>query len=503
MTSTSGTSRPSGTSGTPGSRKEAGTGIRDGGESAGHGRMLTAMVLAVLGYQINATMLSPALPDVIERLGTTTAAAGLSQTLFFLMAAIGQVTLARLSDQRGRKPMMLLCAAVLIAGNLLCVVAPNIEVFIAGRVLQGVSAAMFTLAFLTLDQVLTPAGFGKAAGVITAVNGGLAGVDAIAGGQIADTIGFRGIFVCSTAIAVAGLIGVLRYVPDVPPTLDAAARFDSRGITALAVGLTGVLVGLSQGAAWGWTSVLTLGFLLGGLAALALFVLSQKSAPNPVIDLDVLASRRAWPLLLTTVCTLGGAFGAIALTIPLFSQDARAGLGLSAVTAAILFLTPIQLIGVVSAPLTGRLGPRIGWRTVVVAGAVANFAIFVVATLFLHQQWVLVAALAALGVTYGGFMLTGLNGLAVTTAPKDKPGSLSGLNGACFGIGAALGIALASAMITTGGDAGGPTTAGYTHALYAALALLGLAVLFALLIRRPDPAEQTADGAGPVLVTHH
>ncbi|MEU6705509.1 hypothetical protein [Streptomyces wuyuanensis] len=59
------------------------------------------MVLAVLGYQVNATMPSPALPDVIERLGTTTAAAGLSQTLSFLMAAIGQVTLARLSDRRG------------------------------------------------------------------------------------------------------------------------------------------------------------------------------------------------------------------------------------------------------------------------------------------------------------------------------------------------------------------------------------------------------------------
>ncbi|MCS0638528.1 MFS transporter [Streptomyces sp. LP05-1] len=471
---------------------------------AGRGPMLLAMVLAVLGYQINATMLSPALPDVIERLGTTTAAAGLSQTLFFLMAAIGQVTLARLSDQRGRKPMMLFCAVVLIAGNLLCVFAPNIEVFIAGRILQGASAAMFTLAFLTLNQLLTPAGFGKAAGLITAVNGGLAGVDAIAGGQIADTIGFRGIFVCSALIAVAGLLGVRRYVPDVPPTTEAGARFDTRGIAALAVGLTGVLVGLAQGAAWGWTSVLTLGFLLGGVAALVFFVLSQKTAANPVIDIEVLASRRSWPLLLTTVCTLGGAFGAIALTIPLFSQDTRVGLGLSAVTAAILFLTPIQLIGVISAPLTGRLGPRVGWRKIVVTGAVANFVIFLLATLFLHQEWVLIASLAALGVTYGGFMLTGLNGLAVTSAPKDKPGSLSGLNGACFGIGASLGIALASAVITAGSDAGGVTEAGYQHAMYTALALLAVGVVTALLIQRPEPAEAAADAEeAPLIVAHH
>ncbi|MCH0543022.1 MFS transporter [Streptomyces sp. MUM 203J] len=471
---------------------------------AGRGPMLLALVMAVLGYQINATMLSPALPDVIERLGTTTGAAGLSQTLFFLMAAIGQVTLARLSDQRGRKPMMVLCAVVLILGNLLCVFAPNIEVFIAGRILQGVSAAMFTLAFLTLNQVLTPAGFGKAAGIITAVNGGLAGVDAVAGGHIADTIGFRGIFVCSTLIAVMGLVGVHRYVPDVPPTTSPDARFDSRGITALALGLTGVLVGLAQGASWGWGSALTLAFLLGGAASLVFFVVSQKSAPNPVIDIDVLASRRAWPLLLTTVCTLGGAFGAIALTVPLFSQDARVGLGLSAVTSALLFLTPIQLIGVISAPITGRLGPRIGWRRIVVAGAAANFAIFLVATVFLHSEWILVAALAALGVTYGGFMLTGLNGLAVTTAPKDKPGSLSGLNGACFGIGASLGIALASAMITAGSDAQGVTGAGYRNAMITALVLLGAGVVTSLLIQRPA-AEQgaRADADRPLIVTHH
>ncbi|WP_327326977.1 MFS transporter [Streptomyces sp. NBC_01210] len=469
---------------------------------AGRGPMLLAMVLAVLGYQINATMLSPALPDVIERLGTTTAAAGLSQTLFFLMAAIGQVTLARLSDQRGRKPMMVVCAFVLIAGNLLSVFAPNIEIFIAGRILQGMSAAMFTLAFLTLNQLLTPAGFGKAAGIITAVNGGLAGVDAIAGGQIADTIGFRGIFVCSTLIAVAGLIGVRKYVPDVPPT-TVDARFDARGIAALSLGLTGILVGLAQGASWGWTSPLTLGFLFGGLVALVLFVVSQKSAANPVIDIEVLASRRAWPLLITTVCTLGGAFGAVALTIPLFSQDARVGLGLSAVTAAVLFLTPIQLIGVISAPLTGRLGPKIGWRRVVVTGAAANLAIFVFATFFLDNQWILVTSLAALGVTYGGFMLTGLNGLAVTTAPEDKPGSLSGLNGACFGIGASLGIAIASAMITAGSDAHGPTEAGYQHAMYAALALLAIGVVSSLLIQRPDPETVAAEEEPQLVLAHH
>ncbi|WP_345042292.1 MFS transporter [Streptomyces sannanensis] len=469
----------------------------------GRGGMLFAMVLAVLGYQINATMLSPALPDVIDRLGTSTAAAGLSQTLFFLVAAIGQVTLARLSDKRGRKPMMILCGWILILGNILCVLAPNIEVFVAGRILQGISAAMFTLAFLTLNQLLSPVGFGKAAGIITAVNGGLAGVDAIAGGQIADSIGFRGIFVCSGLIAVAGLICVRKAVPDLPPT-NADSRFDSRGIVALSLGLTGILVGLAQGATWGWTSPLSLLFLGGGLLALTGFVVSQKSAADPVIDVELLASRRAWPLLATTVCTLAGVFSSIAMTIPIFAQDVRVGLGMSAVTCAVLLLTPIQLIGVVSATLTGRFGPAVGWRTIVVMGAVSNFLIFIFVTFFLHDRVVLIAALALLGVTYGGLMLTGLTGLAVTSSPKDKPGSLSGLNGACFGIGVSLGIAVASGLMTSGSDAGGVTDAGYQYAMYASLGFLALGVVTSLLIQRPEPTDASApaDQRQSVLTQH-
>lgn len=169
---------------------------------------------------------------------------------------------------------------------------------------------MFTLALLTLNRLLGPAGFGKAAGIVTAVSGGLAGVDAIAGGQIADAIGFRGIFVRSALIAVAGLLGVRRYVPDGPPAAT-GGRFDSRGIAALSLGLAGVLVGLAQGSTWGWTSPLTLGFLLGGIASLVFFVVSRKFRHRPGDRPRGLASRRAWPLLITTFCTLGGAFGAI------------------------------------------------------------------------------------------------------------------------------------------------------------------------------------------------
>lgn len=452
-----------------------------GRRSDSHPGMLVALVLAVLGYQLNATMLSPALPDVIERLETTSGLVGLSQTLFFLFAAVGQVTLARLSDYRGRKPMMLLCGGLLIVGNIACALAPDISVFLAGRVLQGVSAAMFTLAFLTLNDTLTPKGFGRAAGIVTAVNGGFAGIDAVLGGQLADTVGFRGIFVVGLLVSIAGTAAVYKTVPAQPAT--STGRMDWRGTSLLGLGLTGLLVGLAQGQAWGWLSAPTAGCVLGGLAALIAFYLVSRRRTDALIETRLLTSRRAWPLLATTTLTLAGAFGALTLTVPLFTQDPDAGYGMTATESALLFTTPAQALGVVGAPLAGILGPKIGWRRSVIIGSAGSLVAFAVAVPFMTSQWVLLAALAVLGLTYNGMSITAINALAVVSAPESQKGALPGLNGACFGIGASLGTALASALITAAGSRGAEGAGVYSGAMWASLVLLAGAMVSTLAIK--------------------
>ncbi|MFJ9852508.1 MFS transporter [Streptomyces sp. NPDC101150] len=463
--------------------------------------MLVALALAVLGYQLNATMLSPALPDVIRRLHTTSGLVGLSQTLFFLFAAVGQVTLARLSDYRGRKPMMLLGALLVIAGDIACAAAPDIGVFLAGRVLQGFSAALFTLSFLTLNDTLSPKGFGRAAGIITAVNGGFAGVDAVFGGRLADTVGFRGIFLAGLAVSVAGTLAVIKTVPAAPPT--AAGRMDWRGTCFLGLGLTGVLIGLAQGESWGWLSAPTAGCVLAGLACLVAFVLVSRGNRDAIIDTGLLASRRAWPLLATTVLTLAGAFGALTLTVPLFTQDPHAGYGLSATQSALLFATPAQAIGVIGAPLAGILGPRIGWRRSVVIGSAGSLAAFAVAVPFMTSQWVLVAALAVLGITYNGLSITAINALAVVSAPAGQKGALPGLNGACFGIGASLGTALASALITAAGSGGAQGPDLYATAMWASLGLLAAAMLTTVALKAVPREATGPEGAHAAVPAMH
>ncbi|MFE1874995.1 MFS transporter [Streptomyces sp. NPDC059496] len=421
--------------------------------------LLAALVLAVLGYQINATMISPALPHVITELHTTPGMAGLWQTPFFLFGSLAQVTLGRLSDYRGRKQTMLLACAILLVGNLACMLAPNVEVFLVGRALQGVSAANLPLAFLTLNQVMTRERFGWAAGVITAVNGGFAGVDAIAGGQIADTIGFRGVFAASLLVSVLGILAVILVVPE--PPAPSVGQMDWGATTLLWIGLSGILIGLAQGQSWGWTSLPTMGFLLGGLATLAVFGSTQRGTrrtgtTKPLIDIRLLGSRRAWPLL---------------------------------------FSTPAQVIGVIGAPIAGWIGPRLGWNRAMQIGATGTLVVFAVACAFLDSPWPLFAMLALLGITYNGLSITALNGYSVAAMPE-AGGALAGLNGACIGIGASFGIALASALITAGAHNGQTGRASYAEAVWAGCGLLVLALIAAITLAKPPTTEQAEHPEG-------
>jgi predicted MFS family arabinose efflux permease len=450
------------------------------------------MVVSVAGYQLNATMLAPALPDVITRLHTTSAAAGLGQTMFFLFAALGQVTIARLSDYLGLKRCLLATLVSLAIGEILCATAVNIEMFIVGRIIEGNSAAAFTLAYLILHESLDEGRFGRALGIITAINGGIAGVDAIAAGALADHLGFRGIFVVCLVVTLAALVAVQVLVR--PDAARAPLRLDWPGATLLSLGLTGLLLALNQGSSWGWLSPAVLVLLIGGGLCLVRFVLVERASPDPIIDVALLASRLGWPLLLTTIFTLAGAFAAANFTIPLLSQDAQVGYRMSAVTSALMFLAPSAVVALIAAPLAGHLGPRIGWVRLVRAGAVGSVVLFIPLLAFPGSPWVTSVVMALLGATFLGCVMTGVSGLAVICSPGDKPGSLPGVNGSCFGLGVSLGIAVAASTVTALSHRGQATFAGYYAALWAAGGFVLLALITALLIK-PPTRERTSDAA--------
>lgn len=101
--------------------------------------LMVTLITAVLSYQLNASMITPALPNIGESYAISESTVGLVSSLFFLAGSIAGVVLTRWSDFIGRKKMLIYVLLVLLVGTIICAVAPNFTIFMVGRVLQGAS----------------------------------------------------------------------------------------------------------------------------------------------------------------------------------------------------------------------------------------------------------------------------------------------------------------------------------------------------------------------------
>lgn len=444
--------------------------------------LVSALILGVVSFQLNASMLTPALPDIAESFGVGAGDVAPVSSMFFLAGAITGPAIARWSDFIGRRTALLVVLGTMAVGTVLCILAPTLWVLVIGRFLQGCSSGTFGLSYLILSNALSKRLFGMAVGTIAAINGGVGGVDGFLGGLMADEYGYRSIFIAVLMLTVIAVVSILAVVPGGRPA-DVEGHMDWRGAALLSVLLACVTVFFSNGSTIGWTDPLTLALGVGALIAFGLFWFAEGRSTSPLIAPRHLRSRQVWPVIATTVLMLSGIFAILNFTAILLSQDATVGYGLTAAMSALLILTPSALIGVAFAPLAGWVADRRGWIPTLRVGSALCVVPAVAAALVWHNTWALVACLATLGVSYYGIFLTTINGLSVLLSPKDAPGALAGINGSSFGIGASLGVVVVAPFAGLGTDTG------YTTALWISAAITAAAFVVSLFV--PAPEGQT------------
>ena len=114
-------------------------------------------------------------------------------TYFALAGAVSSIVLIRWSDYIGRKRVLLGVMLVMCVGTMLCILSTSLGTMVLGRILQGGSVITFALAFLIMRDYLSATAFGTCCGLITAINGGVAGFDSVLGGVMVDHLGYRSI----------------------------------------------------------------------------------------------------------------------------------------------------------------------------------------------------------------------------------------------------------------------------------------------------------------------
>jgi predicted MFS family arabinose efflux permease len=434
----------------------------------------------VISFQLNATMLGPAIRDINTALGPDAFAS--MSSYFYLSGAIGNVVFIRWSDYVGRKRVLLGIMIVLCIGTVLCIVSTSLPVVLLGRVLQGGCNVTFGLAFLILRERLSGPAFGICSGVIASINGGVGGVDALVGGFMVDHFGYRSIFVLILAVGLAAIVLAAKAVPADDPGRAASGRMDWVGAALIALTVAGIDLFLAQGGHSGWSSPIALGFIAAAIVALLGFVVVEKRVATPLVDIDEIRSRYAWPLIVVTILCLASFTMALNYIVPSIAENDDVGFGASAEMTALLFLTPAAVAQLISAPFIGRLAVRIGFVTVLRAGLIGSVPIGALLAIFAFEQHLVVLLIPVLGFAFGGVAGTALAVLGVMQARQDEPGSLPGLSNAAFGVGSSLGFAWAGPIVSQ------DTVAGFHSALWIAVAI-GVVALGMSLVLKPRRAE--------------
>ncbi len=452
--------------------------------------LMVALLAACVAFQLNASMLGPVLITIGTELQANEAYVGMSQTAFFTAAALFSLFLPRLSDIKGRKFVLSFMLFIMTFGTVLAALAPNIETLFVARIIQGISGPVVPICLLMLRSEVTDVKtYATLMGVVTALNGGIAGVDAIAGGLIASYSGFRAVFWTIAVIAACATFMVVKFAPESKPSAN--TKMDWLGVLFIVVSLALMLNALNKAANIGNVNFVEVAaYVIASIVAFLLFIRTEKRSCEPLVSIEHLKRRSTWSILLTTTLTMTGIFAVVNGLAMSLAQNTDVGFGLGPDTAALYLLTPYALIGWFVGPFAGRLAPTYGYTNILRLGLLGSVVgILIVLFAGLESLTALIVGIVLLGITYAGCANIMLNGLGIVLSPENNPGFLPGMNAGAFNLGAGLSFAILPAVLMISSVNNQPTTDAYFQSILVGLVITILAFIASFSIPRPKNAE--------------
>lgn len=414
--------------------------------SPGQRRVFGGLMLGMFVASISQGIVGPAIPRIVADLGGMDHYSWVASAAF-LASAIVVPIVGKLSDMFGRRAFYLAGLVVFLLGSLISGLAPNFWTLVAGRAVQGIGMGTLMPLSQTIIGDLIPARQrGKYQGLMGAVFGVTSVAGPIAGGLITDLLGWRWLFFSTIPLGLVAIFVIARFLQlDHTPT---RGRVDVLGILTLTPALMATLLATSWGGTtYPWSSWQILGLYAVGALFLALFVVVELRAENPLLPLrlfrnDVFTTANVAAFALAMVM-----FGMI-IYVPVFAQGV---LGVSA-TESGLILVPMMLGLILVGIVTGFLVTRTGrYKEFMLLGTVVvAVALWLLTRLDMSSsEWELTAALAVLGSGLGLSMqqytlvvqnAVGRSDLGVATATLQF----------FRNVGNTVGIALFGAVMTAG-----------------------------------------------------
>ncbi|WP_028962226.1 DHA2 family efflux MFS transporter permease subunit [Sulfobacillus thermosulfidooxidans] len=348
-----------------------------------------------------------------------------------------------LGERFGYRRIYMTSLAVFTVGSALSGLSWSLGTLMVFRVLQATGGGLIMPITMAMLYRMVPRNrIGTAMGIwgLTAIVAPAIGPTL--GGYLVEYVNWRLIFYINVPIGIIGLFLSLAFVPPFAPT--SKIPLDTVGFVLAAGGLFGLLLGLSEGETWGWTSEPIVLILGASSLLLILFVLWELTTEHPLLDLRVFAHGSFAVANIITVIVTMGMFAGI-FYVPLFLQTV---VGYGALETG-LMLMPSALATALTMGLSGRLYDKIGAKPLVIPGLL----ILAYTTYLLHNLSVntpvsdVVLWLSLRGLGIGLTMMPAITA-GMSRVPTALVGTGSAINNIVQRVAGSFGLAVLTAVLT-------------------------------------------------------
>jgi EmrB/QacA subfamily drug resistance transporter len=330
------------------------------------GLPLVVVVVGMFMSVLDTSIVNVAIPTMQGQFGASPDNIQWIATAYTLCLGVVVPTSAWVGERLGLRRTYLLALVLFSVFSALCGTATDLNTMIVYRILQAIPGGVIPVTCLTiLFRMVPPAKLGAAMGLYGLGVVFAPGVGPTLGGYLVEYVDWRLIFYINVPIGIAGAIAAMIVLPRFPRA--PARSFDVPGFLCIATACFALLLAVSEGQQWGWTSYPVLILVAVGINLLALFVLIERQVEQPLLTLRTFAYRPFVISLLLMAIVYTGLFASIYL-VPLFLQNVQ---GITPWNTG-LTIMPQAIVMAILTPISGRLFDKIGARYLVMAGMAIN-----------------------------------------------------------------------------------------------------------------------------------
>jgi MFS family permease len=261
----------------------------------------------------------------------------------------------------------------------------------------------------------------------------------------------------------------------------------------MTVGISAVLLAITETSTWGWGSPKTIGLIAFGLGVLVLWVWAEIGSREPLVDMRMMAIRGVWTTNTVAFLIGMGLYSAFLLLPELVQAPTSTGYGFGAsVTEAGLYLVPSTIAIVILGQMAGFLERTIGSRGALIAGAAFAVACYALLAIDRSQKWEIFLAATLLGIGIG-LSFSAMANLIVQNVRPEQTGVATGMNAVTRTLGGAFGGQLAASLLAAHVVSGNSTATGYTLSFLMCLAAVSGALAFSILVPRRSANDLRAE----------